>query len=75
MEYDKLFFTPQQLSDKELRALSLRIRLQKKLPYMTSLFTGVGVYALDTFYLKRSMSIYRLLAAASVGLVIGTYNA
>ena len=70
-----LFHNPEALSDRDLKQMRMRMRLQRIFPYCSAGAFGGAMYFLDTSILRRSMCFMRIGALAAGGFLCGaTYS-
>ena len=70
-----LFHNPEALSDRDLKSMKMRMRLQRLFPYCTAGAFGGAMFFLDTSIFRRSMCYMRIGALAFTGFIVGaTYS-
>ena len=74
MDLKALFHNPEDLSEADLSHLRDKIRMQRSMPWVSSIFFGYGVFLLDRAIIKRSHDIKRIALGAFLGFALGAYG-
>ena len=70
-----LFYNPDMLSDKDIKACHMRMRIVKLTPWVTASVAGAAVFGFDTMYLQKAMCMKRIGVAAAIGFGMGVSKA
>ena len=74
MDLKVLFHNPDSLSDADLKTLQQKIRFQRTLPYLFSVFGGASMYLLNAVVLKRALHIPQIGFGFLAGYALGGYT-
>ena len=67
-----LFHNPECLSDKDLKSMYWKMRMQSTFPYVSAAIAGGAMFFMDTAILRKSMCQKRIGVMAFGGFMMGT---